>query len=103
MFDELAPWLDTCGADILCLQEMTHTPGTTGWTRFDDAERSLPQRANLLADVRARLPRHHGLFAAGDAGPVRVDEHGTRQQDFGLATFVDETLALVGTRTAFVH
>lgn len=103
MFDDLAPWLDACGADVLCLQEVTHTPGLGGWTRFDDADRSLPQRANLLGDVRARLPRHHGLFTASDAGPVQDRQQGFHRQDFGLATFVGETLPLVGIRSAFVH
>ncbi|WP_242910780.1 endonuclease/exonuclease/phosphatase family protein [Actinomadura terrae] len=103
MFDELAPWLDTCGADVLCLQEITHTPGLGGWTRFDDADRSLPQRANLLADVRSRLPRHHGLFAVSDAGPVQDHEGWRHRQDFGVATFVAESLPVVGMRSAFVH
>jgi endonuclease/exonuclease/phosphatase family metal-dependent hydrolase len=103
MFDELAAWLGTCDADILCLQEVTHTPGLGGWTRFDDADRSLPQRANLLADVRSLLPHHHGLFTASDAGPVQDHRQRQHQQDFGLATFVTETLPLVGLRSAFVH
>ncbi|WP_043632314.1 endonuclease/exonuclease/phosphatase family protein [Nonomuraea candida] len=103
MFDELAPWLDECDADVLCLQEVTRTPGGGGWTRFDDAERSLPQRADLLADVRARLPRHLGLFTASDSGPVLDHGHGTRRQDFGLATFVAETYPIAGLRSAFVH
>jgi endonuclease/exonuclease/phosphatase family metal-dependent hydrolase len=103
MFDELARWLDTCDADILCLQEVTHTPAVRGWTRFDDAERSLPQRADLLADVRARLPHHHGLFTASDSGPVQGHDHRSHQQDFGVATFVAETLPVVGMRSAFVH
>ncbi|MGW5263157.1 endonuclease/exonuclease/phosphatase family protein [Microbispora sp. NPDC004025] len=103
MFDELAAWLDSCDADILCLQEVTHTPTTHGWTRFDDAERSLPQRADLLSDVRSRLPRHHGLFTASDSGPVQDHAGGSHRQDFGLATFVGETLPIVGMRSAFVH
>lgn len=103
MYDGLAPWLTTCGADVLCLQEMTHTAELGGWTRFDDAERSLPQRADLLDDVRALLPRHHALFAASDTGPVRDDEGVAHRQDFGLATFVGEALPLVGVRTGFVH
>ena len=39
MFDELAAWLPECGADVLCLQEVTRTPDLDGWTRFSDAER----------------------------------------------------------------
>ncbi|MBO2453029.1 endonuclease/exonuclease/phosphatase family protein [Actinomadura barringtoniae] len=103
MYDELAPWLGTCGADVLCLQEMTHTAGLGGWTRFDDADRSLPQRANLMADVRALLPRHQGLFVASDAGPVRDDDGLLHRQDFGVASFVAETLPVVGMRSGFVH
>jgi len=103
LFDDLVPWLDTCGADILCLQEVTHTPSLGGWTRFDDADRSLPQRANLLADVRSRLPHHHGLFVASDAGPVQDQRRRHHRQDFGLATFVAETLTVVGVRSGFVH
>ncbi|SDK34422.1 endonuclease/exonuclease/phosphatase family protein [Nonomuraea jiangxiensis] len=103
MFDELARWLDGCEADVLCLQEVTHTPALHGWTRFDDAERSLPQRANLLADVRSRLPRHQGLFAASDSGPVQDQDRRAHRQDFGVATFVAEPLSVVGLRTAFVH
>ena len=103
LFDEFARWLDTCDADVLCLQEVTHTPTATGWTRFDDAERSLPQRADLLTDVRSRLPRHHGLFAVSDSGPVLDQERRVHRQDFGLATFVSPTLPPVGTRAGFVH
>ncbi|MEO3872186.1 endonuclease/exonuclease/phosphatase family protein [Nonomuraea sp. B12E4] len=105
MFDELARWLDTCDSDILCLQEVTRTPAVHGWTRFDDAERSLPQRANLLADVRSRLPHHQDLFAASDSGPVQAQDGDRRshRQDFGVAAFVAERLPVVGMRTAFVH
>ncbi|MFK4084883.1 endonuclease/exonuclease/phosphatase family protein [Kribbella sp. NPDC020789] len=103
MFEQLAPWLGNCDADILCLQEVTRTPGADGWTRFDDAERSLPQRADLLADVRSRLPGHLDLFTASDSGPVLEPERGSHRQDFGLATFVAETFPIVGLRSAFIH
>ncbi|MFC5187458.1 endonuclease/exonuclease/phosphatase family protein [Actinomadura harenae] len=103
MFDDLAPWLGTNGADVLCLQEVTHTAALGGWTRFDDAERSLPQRADLLDDVRTLLPRHHPVFTVSDAGPVRDHEGTVHRQDFGVATFVGETFPLVATRTALVH
>ncbi|WP_157963926.1 endonuclease/exonuclease/phosphatase family protein [Actinocorallia populi] len=103
LFNGLTAWLDTCDADILCLQEVTHTSGVGGWTHFEDAERALPQRASLLADVRARLPRHHGLFTASDSGPVHDSENRPHREDFGLATFVAEELPLVGLRSGFVH
>jgi hypothetical protein len=73
-FDALGSWLPSCGADVLCLQEVTRTPGLTGWTSFEDAERQLPQRANLFDDVRSRLPAHQATFVASDAGPVSADD-----------------------------
>src|SRR5256885_3482237 len=103
MFDPLAQWLPRCGADVLCLQEVTRTPGLAGWTRFDDGERTLPQRANLFDDVCAALPRHQGLFLTSDAGPVVDAEGRVHRQDFGLATFVNERLAIVGQEASFVH
>jgi endonuclease/exonuclease/phosphatase family metal-dependent hydrolase len=103
LFDNLATWLRSCNADVVCLQEVTHTPGLSGWTRFDDGERTLPQRASLFADVRDILPNHQALFLANDSGPVH-DEHGHRhRQDFGLGTFVAEHLPVIGLQTSFVH
>ena len=103
MWEPLADWLPRCGADVICLQEVTRTPGLAGWTRFRDEERSLPQRADLFADVAALLPRHQGQFVASDAGPV-LDRAGIRhRQDFGLAVFVADHLPVVGQATRFVH
>jgi hypothetical protein len=101
--DELVTWLPTSGAHIVCLQEVTRTPGLTGWTRFDDGERTLPQRADLLADVRLALPRHQAFFVTSDSGPVYDGTGGRHRQDFGLATFVGEDLPVCGVDSTFVH
>jgi hypothetical protein len=82
---------------------VTHTPDLKGWTRFDDADRSLPQRADLLTDVRRLLPGHQGLFAVSDTGPVLDHDGRMHRQDFGLAAFVAEGLPVVGMRCGFVH
>lgn len=103
MFDELADWLKTCDADIVCLQEVTRTAGINGWTRFEDDERSLPQRANLLSDVSSLLPNHLGQFAVSDSGPIHDELGATHRQDFGLATFVRESIPVVRSRSEFVH
>jgi endonuclease/exonuclease/phosphatase family metal-dependent hydrolase len=101
--DALLGWLPDSGADVVCLQEVTRTPGLSGWTRFEDGERSLPQRADLLADVCGALPGHQAVFVTSDAGPVH-DQAGTRhRQDFGVATLVDEHLPVVAVESAFVH
>jgi len=102
-FEELATWLALCDADVLCLQEVTRTPGCTGWTRFEDGARSLPQRANLFDDVKAVLPGHQAFFLASDAGPVVHAEGERRTQDFGLAVFVRDRVPVVGHASSFVH
>jgi endonuclease/exonuclease/phosphatase family metal-dependent hydrolase len=103
VFETLVAWLPQIGCDVLCLQEVTRTPGLTGWTTFRDAERALPQRASLFDDVRRLLPGHQGWFVASDAGPV-LDGNGKRhQQDFGVAMFVDGRLPVVGGVARFVH
>lgn len=103
LFDELVAWLPSSGADVVCLQEITRTPGLTGWTRFDDGDHSLPQRADLLADVRTALPRHQAFFLASDSGPVSDGDGARHRQDFGLATLVAEHLPVVGVDSTFVH
>ncbi|GLY73889.1 endonuclease/exonuclease/phosphatase family protein [Actinoallomurus iriomotensis] len=103
VFDDLTRWLATCDTDILCLQEVTHTPTANGWTRFEDAERSLPQRADLLSDIRSLLPSHQALFTANDAGPVHDQTGGLHQQEFGLMALTAPGLPLVGIRSTFIH
>lgn len=103
MFDDLAAWLVSCEADVVCLQEVTSTPGLAGWTEFADDERTLPQRADLFEDLTALLPGYQGLFLTSDSGPVTDSDGRTWRQDFGIATFVHERMPLVGVASAFVH
>ncbi|HEX3256866.1 MAG TPA: endonuclease/exonuclease/phosphatase family protein [Pseudonocardia sp.] len=103
MYADLGRWLRNSAFDVVCLQEVTSTPGLTGWTTFADGERTLPQRASLLADVRALLPRHQPLFVTSDSGPV-IDDGGSRhRQAFGLGTFVADHVMLIDARTSHVH
>ena len=102
MFDELAAWLPTADADVVCLQEVTRS-AARGWTRFEDAERTLPQRADLFDDVTTLLPGYRGFFAASDAGPVATPDGVTHRQDFGIAAFVAPDVTVLNERTAFVH
>jgi endonuclease/exonuclease/phosphatase family metal-dependent hydrolase len=103
VFDDLAAWLPGCGADVLCLQEVTRTPGLGGWTRFSDADRDLPQRADLFDDVRSLLPDHEGAFVACDAGPVLDPQGRAHRQEFGLAVFVRRKLVRHTIDATFVH
>lgn len=103
VFDRLAEWLPRCGADVVCLQEVTSTPGLGGWTHFEDGERTLPQRANLFEDAHTLLPDHQGVFLTSDSGPVTDAEGTEHRQDFGVATFVHQRIPIVGQRAEFVH
>jgi endonuclease/exonuclease/phosphatase family metal-dependent hydrolase len=103
MYTDLARWLRNSSFDVVCLQEVTSTPGLTGWTTFADGERTLPQRASLLADVRALLPHHQPLFVTSDSGPVTGDDGARHRQAFGLGTFVADHVMVIGARASTVH
>jgi endonuclease/exonuclease/phosphatase family metal-dependent hydrolase len=102
MYRALVDWLPRSGADVLCLQEVTRTPGLEGWATFDDGERQLPQRAHLIKDVNRAMPHHRGYFAASDTGPVE-GAGTTYRQDFGVAMFIDRHISEIALRTEFVH
>jgi endonuclease/exonuclease/phosphatase family metal-dependent hydrolase len=102
VFEALIDWLPRVNADVLCLQEVTRTPGRDGWTTFDDGQRRLPQRAHLFPDIADTMPDHQGIFAASDAGPVEADD-AMHCQDFGIAVFVDPRISVIAHNTEFVH
>lgn len=101
-YDVLAAFLLEVDADVVALQEVTRTPGVQGWTRFEDRDRVLPQRADLMADVAGVLPDHEPWFTVSDAGPVIADNVEHRQQ-FGIALLARRSLVRIASREAFVH
>ena len=103
VMEPLVEWLPTVGADVLCLQEVTWTPGYVGWVTYADADRTSRQRASLFDDLRRALPRHQAHFYTCDTGPVECDDGVIRRQHFGIATLVDPRLAVTDVETAFVH
>lgn len=104
LYDELMAWLEELApaADVVALQEVTRAPGARGWTRFEDRDRTLPQRADLMGDLARVLPRHDGWFTVCDTGPVSVDD-AVHREHFGLAMFVRDSFTRVGSREAYVH
>ena len=103
VLDELAAWLPGTGVDVLCVQEVTRTHDLSGWTEFADADRTLPQRANLLADLQELLPDHQARFLVSDGGPVSDAEGNRHLQDFGIATFIHPRFPVIGEAARFVH
>ncbi|WP_144574428.1 endonuclease/exonuclease/phosphatase family protein [Agrobacterium sp. DE0009] len=103
LHDELIPYITSSDPDILCLQEVVHTPeAKREWLNYRDHGTELPQRANFFRDVMDALPDHVAIFcpaARGDLwdGDTRYDSQ------WGLATFVRRSFAVVAQSQGFVH
>ncbi|MEM9640827.1 MAG: endonuclease/exonuclease/phosphatase family protein [Pseudomonadota bacterium] len=89
--------------DVLCLQEVVHSPATDkNWLTYRDGDHVLQQRANFYRDVCRALPDHVPTFcpaAQGDlwGGDVRIPSQ------WGLATFVHRKFPVIGQLQGFVH
>lgn len=103
LYDDLAAWLPDAGADVICLQEVTHTAGCDGWTTFADGVRTLPQRANLFSDIGQLLIPSRGVFDPSDTGPVTTAEGTRLRQEFGVATWFRPPAVMLSHQAPFVH
>ena len=89
--------------DVLCLQEVVHSPVTKApWLTYRDGDHVLPQRANLFREVCAALPGHRGTFCPAAQGVLWDGDQPVPSQ-WGLATFVRGDLAVIGQAQGFVH
>ncbi|MEM8663165.1 MAG: endonuclease/exonuclease/phosphatase family protein [Pseudomonadota bacterium] len=103
MHDALAPYLAAERPDILCLQEVVHSPATDeAWLTYRDGDHVLAQRANFFRDVCRVLPDHTATFCPAAEGVLWDGEDAVRSQ-WGLATFVHGALPVIGQIQAFVH
>ena len=70
--DRLLPYLRAADPDVLCLQEVVHTPrAAKAVLTYRDGEHVLPQRANLFAEVSAALADHVAVFCPAAEGVPR--------------------------------
>jgi len=103
LHEALMPWIAGLGADVLCLQEVVHTPGASKeWLEYRDGAHILPQRARMFDELRAALPGHAALFSPAGSG-LLWDGDRPVPSHFGLACFVHETIPVIGQTTGFVH
>ena len=103
LHDRLIPYLRDAPPDILCLQEVVHTPASDkDWLTYRDGDHVLPQRANFFRDVAAALPGHASYFCPAAQG-VLWDDQATVPSQWGLATFVRATVPVIGQVQGFVH
>lgn len=101
--DRLLPYLAAADADVLCLQEVIHSPATQAEVlTYRDGDHVLPQRANLFRDVGQVLPDHVGFFCPAARGVLWDGEQAVPSL-WGVATFVRASLQVIGQIQGFVH
>ncbi|MEO0358208.1 MAG: endonuclease/exonuclease/phosphatase family protein [Pseudomonadota bacterium] len=102
-YARLLPYLAKSQPDILCLQEVVHTPNAPGpWLEYRDGDHILPQRAQFFADVCAVLPDHVAQFCPAAQGVLWNGDTEFASQ-WGLATFVHRRHTIIGQIQGFVH
>jgi endonuclease/exonuclease/phosphatase family metal-dependent hydrolase len=101
--DDLLPYLQAETPDVLCLQEVVHSPGMDeSWLTYRDGDDVLPQRANFFHDVCSFLPHRVATFCPAARGVLWQGD--TKVPSFwGLATFVHRSLCLIAQAQGFVH
>ncbi|MEL7213967.1 MAG: endonuclease/exonuclease/phosphatase family protein [Pseudomonadota bacterium] len=103
LHEPLIAFLAEQDPDILCLQEVVHSPASTNdWLTYRDGDHVLPQRANFFRDVCAALPHHATTFCPAAKG-VLWDDATEVPSQWGLATFVRQTIPVIGQIQGFVH
>ena len=103
LHEALAAYIRAASPDVLCLQEVVHTPASDKeWLDYRDADHILPQRANFFRDIADALPDHVATFCPAAQGDLWDGEKVLPSQ-WGLATFVHKRFPIVGQIQAFVH
>ncbi|WP_299727116.1 endonuclease/exonuclease/phosphatase family protein [uncultured Tateyamaria sp.] len=103
LHQHLLPYLSNAAPDILCLQEVIHSPASEkDWLTYRDGDHVLAQRANLFRDVSHALPDHQAVFCPAAQG-VLWDGDQSIPSQWGLATFVHRALPIIGQVQGFVH
>ncbi|SMO72443.1 endonuclease/exonuclease/phosphatase family protein [Paracoccus laeviglucosivorans] len=101
--DALLDYVKAEAPDVLCLQEITHTPASDkDRLTYRDGPHSLPQSANVFRDLCHALPDHAAFFHPAAQGEL-WDHTAAVPSQFGLATFVHRSLPVLGQVHGFVH
>jgi endonuclease/exonuclease/phosphatase family metal-dependent hydrolase len=103
LYEPLIKYLSETSPDVLCLQEVVHTPASDKDVLiYRDGAHVLPQRANLYRDICRALPDHVGIFSPAAQGVLWDGEESIPSQ-WGLATFVRKSLPIIAQHQGFVH
>jgi endonuclease/exonuclease/phosphatase family metal-dependent hydrolase len=103
LHDALAAYIRAASPDVLCLQEVVHSPASDkDWLDYRDGDHVLPQRANFFRDIAAALPDHIATFCPAAQGDL-WDGGQVLFSQWGLATFVRRSYPIVAQIQGFVH
>ncbi|MDJ0627099.1 MAG: endonuclease/exonuclease/phosphatase family protein [Rhodobacter sp.] len=103
LHEPLTAYLSSVRPDVLCLQEVVHSPETDrAWLTYRDGDHVLPQRVNFFQDVSAALPDHVAIFCPAARGTL-WDGDAPVPSEWGLATFVRKSLPVIAQAQGFVH
>jgi endonuclease/exonuclease/phosphatase family metal-dependent hydrolase len=103
LHDAIADYVRRAEPDVLCLQEVVHTPASDkDWLDYRDGDHVLPQRANFFRDIAEALPDHVAIFCPAAQGDLWDGGRAIPSQ-WGLATFVRRNFPVIGQIQAFVH
>lgn len=103
LYAELLSYIVTEQPDVLCLQEVVHTPATTqDWLNYRDGDHVLPQRANFFREVAQALPDHVATFCPAAQGVLWNKDQQIPSQ-WGLATYVRASFPIIAQAQGFVH
>lgn len=102
LHEEVAHYIATERPEVLCLQEVVHSPETAkDWLTYRDGDHVLPQRANFFSDIAAVLPDHVAFFCPAAQGVLWDNERAVPSR-WGLATFVHKSIPVVAQAQGFV-
>ncbi|MEM6300127.1 MAG: endonuclease/exonuclease/phosphatase family protein [Pseudomonadota bacterium] len=103
LHESLLPYLHKEAPDVLCLQEVVHSPlPCEDWLTYRDGDHVLRQRANFFRDVQAVLPNHVATFCPAAQGSLWNNDQPVPSQ-WGLATFIHEECPVIAQVQGFVH
>jgi len=103
LHEALLSYVGKASPDILCLQEVVHTPAAEQERlTYRDGDHILPQRANFYLEVCQALPDHVACFCPAAQGVLWAGAVPIPSQ-WGLATFVRRSLPIIGQVQGFVH
>lgn len=103
LHEHLLPYVEAAAPEVLCLQEVVHSPSSEkDWLTYRDGTRVLQQRANFFGDMSRTLHDHVAIFCPAAQGVLWDGDRSVPSQ-WGLATFVQKSVPIVGQVQSFVH